>query len=39
MHVDEDDDDHYDDDNQKSKKPQTRAKGCAPNKKRWIDRG
>ena len=24
---------------QKSKKPQTRAKGCAPNKERWIDRG
>ena len=28
--------DHY---NQKSKKPQTRAEGCALNKKRWIDRG
>ena len=25
--------------NQKSKKPQTRAEGCALNKKRWIDRG
>ena len=23
--------------NQKSKKPQTRAEGCALNKKRWID--